>query len=69
MIIQQSSSGSDKEQIEGLTSAALIWVTAAMGVLAACGLWRIILVGILLVVLILQGGKQFIPRKRREEEN
>ena len=34
-----------KPQVYGLTSAASIWVTAALGALAACGLWQICLVG------------------------
>ncbi len=41
-------------QIHGLTSAAAIWVSAALGVTAGCGLWQLGLMSVLLCVLILR---------------
>jgi putative Mg2+ transporter-C (MgtC) family protein len=43
-----------QEEIHGLTSAAAIWVTAALGVAAGCGLWQTSLIGALLSLLILR---------------
>lgn len=44
-----------KLKVKGLTSAASIWVTAALGVLAGCGLWRlsVIATGMTLFILVL----------------
>lgn len=44
---------SGQEEIHGLTSAASIWVTAALGVAAGCGLWQTTLVSTVLALLIL----------------
>lgn len=45
-------------EIRGLTSAAAIWVSAALGVVAGCGLWRLGLVGAILALLVLSVFKQ-----------
>ncbi len=45
-------------QIQGLTSAAAIWVSAALGTAAGCGLWFMSLVGATITVLILWGVKK-----------
>ncbi|MBF2028007.1 MAG: MgtC/SapB family protein [Oscillatoriales cyanobacterium C42_A2020_001] len=42
-----------KLKVKGLTSAASIWVTAALGVMAGCGLWRISVIATLLTLFIL----------------
>jgi putative Mg2+ transporter-C (MgtC) family protein len=39
--------------VKGLTSAASIWVTASLGVLAACGLWQLLLVATIATVVVL----------------
>lgn len=60
-----------KPVIKGLTSAASIWVTAALGLTAACGFWRVTILGTVLSLLILGGAKwleQFIPVQSGEEE-
>ncbi len=60
-----------KPEVKGLTSAAAIWVTAALGMVAGAGLWQASLVGTLLILLILGGAKwlePFIPVKRGEEK-
>lgn len=70
MIVHQSfTDGDHLDLIEGLTPAASVWVTAALGVVAACGLWQITLIGTLLAILILQGGlwfERFIHKRRKE---
>ncbi|UBF29458.1 MgtC/SapB family protein [Kovacikia minuta CCNUW1] len=70
-IIQRSSKSSNNPKVKGLTSAASIWVTAALGMLTACGLWQVSLVGTVLTLLILSGAKwleRFIPSSQDEEE-
>jgi putative Mg2+ transporter-C (MgtC) family protein len=39
--------------VHGLTSAAALWVTAALGIVAVCGSWVIIAATTTLVMLIL----------------
>ncbi|MGB7416881.1 MAG: MgtC/SapB family protein [Thermosynechococcaceae cyanobacterium] len=41
-------------KVHGLTSAAAIWVSAALGVAVACGLWGIGLLGALVAWVILR---------------
>jgi putative Mg2+ transporter-C (MgtC) family protein len=48
--------------VYGLTSAAAIWLTAAVGVAAACGLWVITALAVGLALLILIGGERLEDR-------
>jgi|SRR6478672_4357527 len=52
-ILHESIQGSSQPKIKGLTSAAAIWTTAALGMVAGCGLWLTSLTSTLLVWLIL----------------
>ncbi|MBW4577363.1 MAG: MgtC/SapB family protein [Aphanothece sp. CMT-3BRIN-NPC111] len=52
-ILHESVQGTNKPQIKGLTSAAALWTTAALGMVTGCGLWLTSLTGTLLVLLIL----------------
>ena len=57
--------------VKGLTSAASIWVTAALGMASACGLWQVSLIGTTLVLLILsvaQWLERFIPGHDEDED-
>lgn len=45
-------------EIRGLTSAAAIWVSAALGVIAGCGLWQLGLISASLALLVLSVFKQ-----------
>ncbi len=70
-IIHQSRAESRRPQIKGLTSAAAIWTTAALGIIAGCGLWQASVIGTLLTLLILRGAKRaekYLPVNRDEEE-
>lgn len=70
-IIQLSQLSGDKPKIKGLTSAASIWATAALGMVAACGLWQISIIGTLLVLLTLSGVKgleHLVPPRRNGDE-
>jgi putative Mg2+ transporter-C (MgtC) family protein len=45
-------------KVQGLTSAAAIWVSASLGVAAGCGLWEIGLFGAIATFLILRVAKR-----------
>jgi putative Mg2+ transporter-C (MgtC) family protein len=45
-------------KVQGLTSAAAIWVSASLGVAAGCGLWTIGLFGAIATFLILRVAKR-----------
>lgn len=69
-IVHQSRAKSGKPEVKGLTSAAAIWATAALGMIASAGLWQASLIGTLLTLFILGGAKwleAFIPVRRKEE--
>jgi putative Mg2+ transporter-C (MgtC) family protein len=56
---RRSGSGNgDRETVKGLTSAAALWTTAALGMVSGCGLWATSLIGTILVLLILTVAKQ-----------
>jgi putative Mg2+ transporter-C (MgtC) family protein len=43
----------DRQTVHGLTSAASIWVTASLGILAACGLWQLLLAATIVTITVL----------------
>lgn len=51
-------------QVTGLTSAASIWVTAAIGVIAGCGLWKLAIVATVMTIVILTALKYLERRSR-----
>lgn len=53
-ILRQDRQETGRVEIRGLTSAAAIWVTAALGIAAGCGLWQMSLVGAALCWLVLR---------------
>ncbi len=61
----------DRPIVQGLTSAASIWVTAALGMAIACGLWQASLIGTALVLIILSVTKwieRLIPVPDSEDD-
>lgn len=60
-ILRESKPGSEGFHIKGLTSAAAIWVSAALGVAAGCGLWQLSLIASLLALVILRVFKKLEP--------
>ena len=52
---------SDERSVFGLTTAAAVWVTAALGIVCGLGNWRIAAIGAGLVLVILLTG-QWIER-------
>lgn len=51
-------------KVTGLTSAASIWVTAAIGVICGCGLWQLAIVATVMTLSILTGLK-YLERSNR----
>lgn len=52
-ILHRSQANRHGQEIKGLTSAASIWVTAALGITAGAGLWELTLLGAVLTLLTL----------------
>ena len=52
--ILRKSSEQSKLEIHGLTSAAAIWVAAALGIATGCGLWQLGLIGSVLTIVVLK---------------
>jgi putative Mg2+ transporter-C (MgtC) family protein len=52
-ILREVSQDSKKPEVHGLTSAAAIWVSAALGIAAGCGLWQLGLIGAVLCFIVL----------------
>jgi putative Mg2+ transporter-C (MgtC) family protein len=55
-----------KPKILGLTSAAALWVAAALGLLAGCGLWRLCLIGAVVTYFVLSSAKKLEARLFRK---
>ncbi|UZQ55588.1 MgtC/SapB family protein [Trichothermofontia sichuanensis B231] len=60
--ILHRSSQEGKPVVRGLTSAAAIWMTAALGITAGCGLWQVTLLGGLSGLFVLRVAKYFERR-------
>ncbi|BAY53229.1 MgtC/SapB transporter [Leptolyngbya boryana NIES-2135] len=58
LILQQSSKKSELPKVRGLTTAASIWIAAALGAAIGCGFWQTGLVGAVLTLLTLSGVKR-----------
>lgn len=52
-IVRESSQKSQRPEIHGLTSAASVWVSASLGIVAGVGLWRLGLIGAALTFIVL----------------
>ncbi|WP_332995835.1 MgtC/SapB family protein [Microcoleus sp. A006_D1] len=55
-----------KAEVHGLTSAAAIWVSAALGTAAGCGLWQLALIGAFMSLFVLRVIKLLERRSRRK---
>ncbi len=55
------SQNEDEVRIRGLTSAAAIWVSAALGTAAGCGLWLMSLIAAVLTLVVLKLFKKLEP--------
>ena len=63
IILQQSHRELNKIEVKGLTSAATIWLAAGLGVAAGCGLWRMVLLGLVCALGTLSGVKRIKQTK------
>ncbi len=64
-ILRQSQQEIGKVEVHGLTSAAAIWVSAALGTAAGCGLWQLALIGALMSLFVLRAIKKLERRSRK----
>jgi putative Mg2+ transporter-C (MgtC) family protein len=56
------------EHVKGLTSAASLWVTAAIGMASGLGLWRLVASGSALTLIVLIVIRRFEPWRRPSPE-
>lgn len=61
VILHRSRDAARSAVVQGLTSAATIWVAAALGIAAGCGLWELTLIGAGITLFILRVVKQLEP--------
>jgi putative Mg2+ transporter-C (MgtC) family protein len=57
-----------KQTVEGLTTAATVWVTAALGIACGLGAWRTLAAGVALAFVVLVGARwieHLMPEKDR----
>jgi len=57
-----------QERVKGLTSSAALWVTAAIGMVAASGTWRHVVIGTVGTMVILVGVKPLEKRLVKRAE-
>jgi putative Mg2+ transporter-C (MgtC) family protein len=65
-IMRESQQEIGKPKVRGLTSAAAIWLSAALGSAAGCGLWQLALIGAFMSLFVLRVIKQLERRSRRK---
>ena len=53
-ILRECQQERGKPEVHGLTSAAAIWVSAALGTAAGCGLWQLALIGAFMSLFVLR---------------
>ncbi|MEP6541989.1 MgtC/SapB family protein [Microcoleus vaginatus GB1-A2] len=64
-ILRQNQEEIGKVEVRGLTSAAAIWVSAALGTAAGCGLWQLALIGGLMSLFVLRVIKELERQSRK----
>lgn len=67
-IFRISRDGAEQVRVRGLTTAAAIWMSTALGVASACGLWLMSLFGAGLTVIVLQGLKRIEEKISRNRD-
>ena len=71
-ILHRSRPNRRDQEVKGLTSAASIWVTAALGITAGVGLWQLTLLGTFFTMTTLVGVKwleRSMPVSKREDSD
>ncbi|MBE9165432.1 MULTISPECIES: MgtC/SapB family protein [Microcoleaceae] len=64
-ILRESRQEIGKPKVHGLTSAAAIWLSAALGSAAGCGLWQLALIGAFMSLFVLRVIKNLEPPSRK----
>jgi putative Mg2+ transporter-C (MgtC) family protein len=71
-ILRYFRSEKERARVKGLTSAAAMWLTAGLGVVAACGLWRTVLLAVGAALFVLVALKpierRLFPKQVEEDE-
>jgi putative Mg2+ transporter-C (MgtC) family protein len=70
-ILHHFTADGGKSKVKGLTSAAAMWLTAALGIVAGCGLWRMLLLALGAAIVILALGRpieRLLFRKRVKDD-
>lgn len=67
-IFSVSHHDSGEVRIRGLTTAASIWVSTALGVAAGCGLWEMCLIGVGVTLIVLRGVKKLEDRMMKNRQ-
>lgn len=60
-----------RNHVEGLTTAALVWLTAALGVACGLGAWKVVITAVVLALLLLWVGgplEKFLQRRRAKND-
>jgi putative Mg2+ transporter-C (MgtC) family protein len=70
--IRHAGEASGRNRIKGLTSAAAIWMSSALGLASACGLWQLIAMAGVASIVVLAVAKRaehrlFAPAEEQEE--
>ena len=70
--IRHAGEASGRNRIKGLTSAAAIWMSSALGIASGCGLWQLITMAGVVSILVLAAAKRaehrlFAPAEEQEE--
>lgn len=71
-ILHQARTEEKKATIKGLTSAAAMWFTAALGIAAGCGLWKMVvlaLVAALGTLMIVKQLERWLFEKPSEDDD
>ncbi|WP_437327527.1 MgtC/SapB family protein [Sorangium sp. So ce381] len=67
-IFRFSQHSGGKPRVTGLTSAAAIWVSAALGISAGYGLWRLVVAGCAITLLVLTVARRVERRISTEDD-
>jgi putative Mg2+ transporter-C (MgtC) family protein len=62
-ILRRPDPNDPSPKVQGMTSAAAIWVAAALGAVAGCGAWQLLLIGSATTLLVLT----MVRRAERDE--
>jgi len=60
-----------RDHVKGLTTASLVWLTAALGVVCGLGAWAVAVIAVVLAMLIVKAGgplERAIDRRRLRSE-